>query len=171
MECSFCCCRLQHAIRWLVCAKRKSGGAPEKTERSRSPCTRATGCSSLLGSSYKRTVQRLPKVYHPPMFFLTFILTFGYFLANFERLVLGCIEADVCKEILNGRLNTLDEIYKIYKLLDLLESNRKTIKTLLASVLRTKHTAPEKKLSDRSSYAWGNREKRVHTCTQLNQRK
>ena len=25
-----------------------------------------------------------------PMFFLTFILTFGYFLANFERLVLSC---------------------------------------------------------------------------------
>ena len=28
---------------------------------------------------------------------LTFILTFGYFLANFERLVLGCIEAEFCK--------------------------------------------------------------------------
>ena len=32
-----------------------------------------------------------------PMFFLSFILTFGYVLANFERLVLGCIEAEFCK--------------------------------------------------------------------------
>ena len=30
-------------------------------------------------------------------FILTFILTFGKFLANFERLVLGCIEAKFCK--------------------------------------------------------------------------
>ena len=40
-----------------------------------------------------------------------------------------------------------------------------------ASVLRTKHTAPEKKLSDRGSYAWGSREKRVHTGTLLYQQK
>ena len=26
-----------------------------------------------------------------------FFLTFGYFLADFKRLVLGCIEANVCK--------------------------------------------------------------------------
>ena len=32
-----------------------------------------------------------------PMFFLTFFLTFGEFLANFERLVLDCIEAEFCK--------------------------------------------------------------------------
>ena len=34
-----------------------------------------------------------------PMFILlvTFFLTFGYLLANFERPVLGCIEADFCK--------------------------------------------------------------------------
>ena len=31
------------------------------------------------------------------MFFLTSILTFGYFLANFERLVLGCIAAEFGK--------------------------------------------------------------------------
>ena len=30
-----------------------------------------------------------------PMFFITFVLTFGYFGAKFERLVLGCIEADL----------------------------------------------------------------------------
>ena len=35
-------------------------------------------------------------------------------------------------------------------------------KALRASVLRTKYTAPEKKLSDRSSDALGSREKRVH---------
>ena len=29
--------------------------------------------------------------------FLTFILTFGEFLANFKRLVLGCIEAECCE--------------------------------------------------------------------------
>ena len=32
-----------------------------------------------------------------PMFVLTFFLTVGYFLANFERPVLGCIEAKRCK--------------------------------------------------------------------------
>ena len=52
-----------------------------------------------------------------PMFFLTFIPTFGYFLANFERLVLGCINAKFCKK--NTRLKALDEIFKIYTLLQL----------------------------------------------------
>ena len=32
-----------------------------------------------------------------PVMFLTFFLTFGEFLANFERLVLGCIETNLCK--------------------------------------------------------------------------
>ena len=32
-----------------------------------------------------------------PRMFLTFFLTFGEFLANFERLVLGCIETNLCK--------------------------------------------------------------------------
>ena len=31
------------------------------------------------------------------MFFLISVLTFGKFLLNFERLVLGCIEAEFCK--------------------------------------------------------------------------
>ena len=35
-----------------------------------------------------------------PVFSLTFSLTFGQFLANFERLVLGWIEADFCNQIL-----------------------------------------------------------------------
>ena len=35
--------------------------------------------------------------------------------ANFERLVLGCIEAKFCK--FNIRWRALDEIYKIYMLL------------------------------------------------------
>ena len=48
--------------------------------------------------------------------FLTCILTFGSFLANFERLVLGSIEPKFCK-LLNTRLKALDEIYKIYTLL------------------------------------------------------
>ena len=32
-----------------------------------------------------------------PTFMLTFFLSVSYFLANFERPVLGCINADVCK--------------------------------------------------------------------------
>ena len=44
-----------------------------------------------------RPSHRPPGVVSEPMFCLTFILTFGYFLANFERLVLGCIEAKFCK--------------------------------------------------------------------------
>ena len=40
------------------------------------------------------------------------------YLANFERPVLGCIDAKFCKKIvLNTRLKGLDEIYKIYTLL------------------------------------------------------
>ena len=38
---------------------------------------------------------------------------FWLILANFERLVLGCIEAEFCKYIVNTRLKALDEIYKI----------------------------------------------------------
>ena len=34
------------------------------------------------------------------MFVLTFVLTFGQILANFERLVLLCIDADFCNQIL-----------------------------------------------------------------------
>ena len=37
---------------------------------------------------------------------LTFFLTFGDFLANFERLVLGCIETNLCKLIVVGKLLT-----------------------------------------------------------------
>ena len=40
-----------------------------------------------------------------------------------------------------------------------------------ASILLTKHTAPEKKLSDRGSYAWGSCKMRVRTGTLLYQRK
>ena len=36
---------------------------------------------------------------------------------NNERLVLGCIEAEFCKQIVNTRWEALDEIYKIYVLL------------------------------------------------------
>ena len=67
-------------------------------------------------------------------------------------------------------MKALDEIYKIYTLLHLWNPIEKPRKALRASVLRTKHTAPEKKLSDRSSDAWGSREKRVHTGTLLYQR-
>ena len=35
-----------------------------------------------------------------PVFRLAFSLTFGEFLVSFERVVLGCIEADFCKQIL-----------------------------------------------------------------------
>ena len=58
------------------------------------------------------------------MLCLTVILTFGHFLANFERLVLGCIEAEV-----NTRVKALDEIYKIYTYASLGEKNK--IYTLL----------------------------------------
>ena len=64
-------------------------------------------------------------------------------------------------------MKALDEIYKIYIILQLWNPIENPWKMLLASVLRTKHTAPEKKLSDRSSHAWGNREKRVHTSAPL----
>ena len=37
--------------------------------------------------------------------------------ANFERLVLGCIDANFCKKILNSFWKALDEIYNIYILL------------------------------------------------------
>ena len=50
---------------------------------------------------------------------LIFILTVGYFLANFERLVLGYIKAEFCKQILNTRVKALDDIYKIHTLLHL----------------------------------------------------
>ena len=36
---------------------------------------------------------------------------------NFERLVLGCIETNFFKQIVNTRWKGLDEIYKIYMLL------------------------------------------------------
>ena len=51
----------------------------------------------------------------------------------------------------NTRLKALDEIYKICTLLHLWNSIWKPRKALLASVLRTKHTAPEEKPSDRSA--------------------
>ena len=37
----------------------------------------------------------------PHLCYSHLFLTFGYCLANFERLVLGCIEAEVCKLIVN----------------------------------------------------------------------
>ena len=58
------------------------------------------------------------------MFFSNFFLTFGYFLANSERPVLGCIEAKFCNEILNTRAKALDEIYKSYTYASLGEKNR-----------------------------------------------
>ena len=64
----------------------------QSTERSR---------SELLWKSPRRTLRRERDVRGvDPMFFLTFILTFEYLLANFEGLVLGCIEAEFCKQIL-----------------------------------------------------------------------
>ena len=68
---------------------------------------------------------------------------------------------------INTRLKALAEIHNIYTLLHLWNPIETPWKALRASVLRTKHTAPEKKLSDRSSEAWGSSEKRVHTGTLL----
>ena len=48
-----------------------------------------------------------------PVFILTFYSNFWLISANFERPVLGCIEAEFCKCILNTPLKALDEIYKI----------------------------------------------------------
>ena len=56
-------------------------------------------------------------------------------------------------KIVNTRLKALDEIYKIYTLLHLGTPIWKPRKTLLASVLRTKLTAPETKPSGRSEAA------------------
>ena len=44
--------------------------------------------------------QRSPSRLARPTFMLSIFLTFGEFLASFERPVLGCIEADFCKQIL-----------------------------------------------------------------------
>ena len=38
---------------------------------------------------------------------------------DFDGLVLGCIEAEFCNQILNGMMEALDEIYHIYILLRL----------------------------------------------------
>ena len=40
-------------------------------------------------------------------------------LANFESVFLGCIDADVSKEIENIRLKNLAEIYKVHSVLQL----------------------------------------------------
>ena len=54
-------------------------------------------------------------------------------MANFERFVLGCIDAKICKQILVwiARLKALDEIYKIYTLLHLWNPIEKPWKALL----------------------------------------
>merc|ERR1712159_970983 len=44
-----------------------------------------------------------PRGWCRPMMVLTFFLTFGGFLANFERLVLFCIEANLCNQIFIGK--------------------------------------------------------------------
>ena len=57
-----------------------------------------------------------------PLFFLTFlkfVLTFGEFLANFERPVLGCIDAKFSSKYSFEKMKALDEIYKIYTRLHL----------------------------------------------------
>ena len=64
-------------------------------------------------------------------------------------------------------MKALDEIYKVYTSLHLWNPIENPLKTLRASVLRTKHTAPEKELSDRSIEAWGSSEKGMHTGTLL----
>ena len=63
----------------------------------------------------------------------------------------------------NARLKALDKIYKIYKPVHLWNPIWKPRKTLMASVIRTKHTAPEKKPADRSNAArpGGSREEKV----------
>ena len=45
-------------------------------------------------------------------------------VGNFDKPVLGCIDTDFCKQILNTRWNALDEIYKIYIYASLGEKNR-----------------------------------------------
>ena len=61
--------------------------------------------ASLLSAkaARRRPTEELLKAAHDPSglcflcLFLSFILAVGYFLANFERLVLGCIEAELRK--------------------------------------------------------------------------
>ena len=61
-----------------------------QTERARAPWGRKSrGRSSPAAGPDGPARRRLC--------FLTVILTFSYFLANFERLVFGCIEAEFCK--------------------------------------------------------------------------
>ena len=65
---------------------------------------------SAAGRAAGRTVRRQAA---GPMFVLTIFSNFWMIFADFERPLLGCIEADFCKQI---RLKALDEIYKIYRL-------------------------------------------------------
>ena len=65
--------------------------------------------------------------------------------------------------MVNTRLKALDEIYKIYTLLHLGTPIWKPKKALLASVLRTKLTAPETKPSGRSEAARSSG-KKVHNA-------
>ena len=65
---------------------------PQTSQRSPAEAAQVTSASA------RKSPQPAPAAANlKPTFFLTFILTFGYLLANFERLVLGCIEAEFCK--------------------------------------------------------------------------
>ena len=65
--------------------------------------------------NFDATLSRILNAGHlRPIIILTFFQllgnAFSQFLANFERPVLGCIDANVCKQKLNARLRALDEI-------------------------------------------------------------
>ena len=59
-------------------------------------CTSMDDANAVLEEGLRNRT-RMAHAMNADMFFLTFMLTFGEFLANFERLVLGCIETNLCK--------------------------------------------------------------------------
>ena len=48
----------------------------------------------------------------PPMFSLIFFLTFGQLLANFERPILGSIEANFCKQVVSSHCSPIGTKYQ-----------------------------------------------------------
>ena len=58
----------------------------------------------LVGVAQDRDVRQELPMFSPTLFH--FFSNFWLMLANFERPVLGCIEADPCEQIVNTRLNS-----------------------------------------------------------------
>ena len=110
-----------------------------------------------LGADHAARAEPSPVAEETPMFGLTQSVSLSnYHLANFQGLILGCIEADFCKEILVGQLLTRSN-HQIYVRplgeMHLLNPIWKPRKALLRSVIWATINAPAKKQSNRSDAA------------------